>query len=231
MIDGVWHCSNCGCPDPVAIGRRKGPLGDKSQCGACGKSKLASCCTIPNGGLGKYWHQYRKPRAVEYNTSAQFHLDLQRKADSAAKAVKKRAAARAPSGSNSHAPTPQPPLRAVEVQGPKINTSTNASTSSFQQGRANGHDHGSSNSQNTHTSPPAGGDNVQVLRAGGAPTWLVSAIRALMVAYPDDKFILRRINDNWRIKCHDCPGKVNMIFASLGSYFADPLDKVVHSRT
>lgn len=36
MIDGVWHCSNCGCPDSIAIGRRKGPLGDKSQCGACG---------------------------------------------------------------------------------------------------------------------------------------------------------------------------------------------------
>lgn len=36
LIDGVWHCSNCGCPESIAIGRRKGPLGDKSQCGACG---------------------------------------------------------------------------------------------------------------------------------------------------------------------------------------------------
>jgi SWI/SNF-related matrix-associated actin-dependent regulator of chromatin subfamily B protein 1 len=36
MVDGVWHCSNCGCPDDIAIGRRKGPLGDKSQCGECG---------------------------------------------------------------------------------------------------------------------------------------------------------------------------------------------------
>ena len=35
-IDGVWHCSNCGCPESIAIGRRKGPLGDKSQCGTCG---------------------------------------------------------------------------------------------------------------------------------------------------------------------------------------------------
>ena len=41
MIDGVWHCSNCGCPDNIAIGRRKGPLGDKSQCGACGM-----CCVL-----------------------------------------------------------------------------------------------------------------------------------------------------------------------------------------
>lgn len=36
MINGVWHCSNCGCPESIAIGRRKGPLGDKSQCGTCG---------------------------------------------------------------------------------------------------------------------------------------------------------------------------------------------------
>lgn len=35
-IDGIWHCSNCGCPESIAIGRRKGPLGDKSQCGTCG---------------------------------------------------------------------------------------------------------------------------------------------------------------------------------------------------
>ena len=36
MINGIWHCSNCGCPENIAIGRRKGPLGDKSQCGLCG---------------------------------------------------------------------------------------------------------------------------------------------------------------------------------------------------
>lgn len=41
MIDGIWHCSNCGCPDKVAIGRRKGPLGDKSQCGACGMCRVS----------------------------------------------------------------------------------------------------------------------------------------------------------------------------------------------
>jgi SWI/SNF-related matrix-associated actin-dependent regulator of chromatin subfamily B protein 1 len=36
LINGIWHCSNCGCPEDIAIGRRKGPLGDKSQCGTCG---------------------------------------------------------------------------------------------------------------------------------------------------------------------------------------------------
>lgn len=38
MIDGRWHCSNCGCPEEVAVGRRKGPLGDKTMCGDCGTS-------------------------------------------------------------------------------------------------------------------------------------------------------------------------------------------------
>jgi SWI/SNF-related matrix-associated actin-dependent regulator of chromatin subfamily B protein 1 len=36
MINGIWHCSNCGCPESIAVGRRKGPLGNKSQCGTCG---------------------------------------------------------------------------------------------------------------------------------------------------------------------------------------------------
>jgi SWI/SNF-related matrix-associated actin-dependent regulator of chromatin subfamily B member 1 len=41
-INGIWHCSNCGCPESIAVGRRKGPLGDKSQCGTCGKSVIVS---------------------------------------------------------------------------------------------------------------------------------------------------------------------------------------------
>ncbi|KAH8112333.1 hypothetical protein DFH11DRAFT_484764 [Phellopilus nigrolimitatus] len=41
MIDGIWHCSNCGCPDSIAVGRRKGPLGDKSTV-RCMRQILAS---------------------------------------------------------------------------------------------------------------------------------------------------------------------------------------------
>ncbi|CDO68596.1 hypothetical protein BN946_scf184996.g27 [Trametes cinnabarina] len=73
MIDGVWHCSNCGCPESIAIGRRKGPLGDKSQCGTC----------------GKYWHRHRRPRPVVYNSSAEYHLGLIR-AEEQAKSGSKR---------------------------------------------------------------------------------------------------------------------------------------------
>ncbi|KAG6847381.1 hypothetical protein H0H93_008542 [Arthromyces matolae] len=55
MINGVWHCSNCGCPDNIAVGRRKGPLGDKSQCGICETTKLeqASPTKMPLGKDGK----------------------------------------------------------------------------------------------------------------------------------------------------------------------------------
>lgn len=47
-INGVWHCSNCGCPESIAVGRRKGPLGDKSQCGTCGMciSLLLTKCFV-----------------------------------------------------------------------------------------------------------------------------------------------------------------------------------------
>ena len=56
-IDGVWHCSNCGVPEQYAIGRRKGPMGDKSLCGEC----------------GRYLHKMRKNRPVNYTTSVDYH--------------------------------------------------------------------------------------------------------------------------------------------------------------
>jgi SWI/SNF-related matrix-associated actin-dependent regulator of chromatin subfamily B protein 1 len=81
FINGVWHCSNCGCPESIAIGRRKGPLGDKSQCGTCGEwdslflflswndsDWLIDCC------VGKFWHRHRRPRPVEYNPDPEFHM-------------------------------------------------------------------------------------------------------------------------------------------------------------
>ncbi|CAK5281843.1 unnamed protein product, partial [Mycena citricolor] len=76
MIDGIWHCSNCGCPDSIAIGRRKGPLGDKSQCGAC----------------GKYWHRFRRPRPFDYNPSYDYHANLLKKEADQAKRKRRPAA-------------------------------------------------------------------------------------------------------------------------------------------
>ncbi|KAF5352064.1 hypothetical protein D9758_009401 [Tetrapyrgos nigripes] len=76
-IDGVWHCSNCGCPDNIAVGRRKGPLGDKSQCGIC----------------GKYWHRHRRPRPVEYNTDPEFHMNAIKKENEPKSGAKKKTGA------------------------------------------------------------------------------------------------------------------------------------------
>ncbi|RDB23387.1 SWI/SNF chromatin-remodeling complex subunit snf5 [Hypsizygus marmoreus] len=93
MIDGVWHCSNCGCPDSIAIGRRKGPLGDKSQCGVC----------------GKYWHRHRRPRPVEYNPDPDFHNGIKRESElakSTAAAKKKGGAAALRAQSSTLPPTP-----------------------------------------------------------------------------------------------------------------------------
>ncbi|KXN82368.1 SWI/SNF chromatin-remodeling complex subunit SNF5 [Leucoagaricus sp. SymC.cos] len=72
-INGVWHCSNCGCPENIAVGRRKGPLGDKSQCGTC----------------GKFWHRHRRPRPVEYNPDPEYHM----RKDSDSRQGKRKAAA------------------------------------------------------------------------------------------------------------------------------------------
>ncbi len=59
--DGQWHCANCGIPDSLAPGRRKGPRGDKSLCSLC----------------GRFWHRYRKHRPVEYTRDYAHHQTAQ----------------------------------------------------------------------------------------------------------------------------------------------------------
>jgi SWI/SNF-related matrix-associated actin-dependent regulator of chromatin subfamily B protein 1 len=86
FINGVWHCSNCGCPENIAIGRRKGPLGDKSQCGPCGKQLCLyhlMVCEISDGFLstGKFWHRHRRPLPVQYSSDPEFHLNLKRETE------------------------------------------------------------------------------------------------------------------------------------------------------
>ncbi|KAG8767055.1 SWI/SNF chromatin-remodeling complex subunit [Ceratobasidium sp. 428] len=60
MIDGTWHCSNCGYPGSMAVGRRKGPLGQGTMCGECVLARA------------------RKPRPVEYSTSVEYHMNLKK---------------------------------------------------------------------------------------------------------------------------------------------------------
>lgn len=56
--DGRWHCSNCGVPGNMDLTRRKGPLGDKTLCGIC----------------GKYFHRHRKARPVDYTRDVHHHV-------------------------------------------------------------------------------------------------------------------------------------------------------------
>ena len=59
MHHGEWHCSNCGVPGSLMPARRKGPLGEKSLCGPC----------------GKYFHQHRRVPSVTYSRDPA-HLSL-----------------------------------------------------------------------------------------------------------------------------------------------------------
>jgi hypothetical protein len=46
------------------------------------------------------------------------------------------------------------------------------------------------------------------------PMWLWLATRWMKSKYPDDTFFLKRIDGNeWRIKCSDCPGKVDFHYS------------------
>lgn len=135
-IDGVWHCSNCGCPESIAIGRRKGPLGDKSQCGTCGKicqfSQSNAKCLFYF--LGKFWHRHRRPRPVEYNTREDFHRNVKSSADIAKSVAKKKggaAALRAQAASARPSSEPQTPrLKDVEVVPPSDDRLSPVSTAS-----------------------------------------------------------------------------------------------------
>lgn len=58
IIDGKWHCTNCGVPEPIAVGRRKGPAGPNTQCAECGKYFMSN-----KGRL----------RPCEYTTDPAYH--------------------------------------------------------------------------------------------------------------------------------------------------------------
>lgn len=82
MHGGVWHCGNCGVPDYLAAGRRKGPAGEKTLCGPC----------------GKYYHLHRRMMPAEYTRDAEQHLARMRAAGHAPTPPTDAAAHRAQTG-------------------------------------------------------------------------------------------------------------------------------------
>lgn len=72
IIDGKWHCTNCGVPEPIAVGRRKGPAGPNTQCAECGKyfmsnkGRLRPCEYTTDPA----WHQARQLGAMNQGLPA-----------------------------------------------------------------------------------------------------------------------------------------------------------------
>ncbi|KAJ3551105.1 hypothetical protein NM688_g4928 [Phlebia brevispora] len=221
MIDGVWHCSNCGCPESIAIGRRKGPLGDKSQCGTC----------------GKFWHRHRRPRPVQYHADAEYHLNLKREEEQAKLAAsrKKRAHHDAPSSKAATVEPDTPSKPKLEIEAPKLEAQASeqpseatratspasvASSASepplAQTVKMNGAAHSAQSTPATtsnenknsavpappesSTSPQTGNTTPAVSASPIAsvnrtiPDWLKEAMKEMQNKYPDDKFevILRK---------------------------------------
>ncbi|KNE92918.1 hypothetical protein PSTG_13707 [Puccinia striiformis f. sp. tritici PST-78] len=54
MIDGVWNCGNCGCPDQIAIDRWKGLGGKDTLCGECGQNHKYVCLVGSSATLPSY---------------------------------------------------------------------------------------------------------------------------------------------------------------------------------
>ncbi|GAA5832924.1 hypothetical protein JCM11251_000532 [Rhodosporidiobolus azoricus] len=77
IVDGQWFCANCGVPDTLAVGRRKGPTGKDSLCGTC----------------GKFFHRYKRQRPCVYTRDYDTHLRIKAEEDAKKPSRSKKAAA------------------------------------------------------------------------------------------------------------------------------------------
>ncbi|KAK4700649.1 SWI/SNF-related matrix-associated actin-dependent regulator of chromatin subfamily B member 1, partial [Phenoliferia sp. Uapishka_3] len=93
MIDGQWYCANCGVPDALAVGRRKGQSGHNTLCGAC----------------GKYFHRYRRNRPCEYTTDLSTHQRFKEAAVKAAIKAGPTKERKSRKAKLEHAAAPEPP--------------------------------------------------------------------------------------------------------------------------
>lgn len=214
MVHGMWHCSNCGCPDDLAHGKRKGPLGDRTQCSAC----------------SKYWHRHKKPRPVDYILDRAAH-GPDRPSGLLLKTPQRRRV-------NNNVREMSPRVKQDEdmesvhltrvdntVALSPVSSASSMSdppTSNGKASRVNGGVHVPPEIELSPTpahlavSSPTGSGATRSGSSGPwnskAPTWLQGAMTNLQARYPQDRFELIQkkasTDDNWRIKCLDCPGKL-----------------------
>lgn len=178
---------------------------------------------------------------VEWNPSAEFHLNKIRDAELARSMARKKGGAAALRAATANASTPGPgddaehpssphPVDASKggeddrAASPASDDSSDSEPPLAQRiSKVNGSNHASSVPPppvSTSSAPPAASDStsrsVPPPSASSStpapvepPRWLWDATQAMRAKYPDDLFIIKRINGSeWRIKCQDCPGKV-----------------------
>ncbi|BGP12836.1 SWI/SNF chromatin-remodeling complex subunit [Rhodosporidiobolus nylandii] len=231
IVDGQWFCANCGVPERVAVGRRKGPTGKDSLCGLC----------------GKYFHRYKRQRPCTYTRDLDTHLRLRAEEDAKSKGKKRGAEGAAsedvntrPARSNARS---APASRAMSP-GSSIHDGgddSDASSSGSPRKRRTGYygspdtpfvqlDSDDSDEEEsvaegspppTQQSPPQPAAPLPVPPPPAQPSgpqplpWMLAAAAELRARQVDDRFeIIPRPRpadpavQEWRIRCLDCPGKL-----------------------
>jgi len=239
MINGKWHCSACGCPEEIAIGRRKGPLGEKTMCGDC----------------GKFYHRHRRLNdLVEYTTDPEYHL-AKRKGSDELRHLRKRGGV-VPSRLSALAT--DTPTSVVPAESPI--SDDDGSDHDIPRAALIGtgyppfvilnpppSDPDSGNERGLYfpetKEPPArstGPHNLTVSlsllnlltdyalnQQSSTPDWLKEQLETTLNAWPGDNFgVIQRppqagavpgAPPEWRIKCYDCPGMVCLNIVLIAS--------------
>lgn len=190
MFDGVWHCGNCGMPGYLAPGRRKGPAGEKTLCGPC----------------GKYYHRHRRMENVTYTRDPAYH----------AKRLK-RITGHGDWGVDSADLGDAHADDAGDAHGDAAAYSTPGPADDATHGAGDEHDDDPAHGDMSFLGDDSDSDGGDAA-APVAPAWLVQAVEASRRKYPNDCFQIQlrpRMPDmpppaeeEWRIRCADCPGKV-----------------------
>lgn len=214
IIEGHWHCANCGAPESVAKGQRKGPSGPKTLCLAC----------------GTVWATNKKLRAVEYSTDPEVHLALRAQRSGTVERPAKEvdsdyhdepedvedgAGSRSQSGPHeasqpgqpANAPSLEPksaPAKSEEITSPLRHSDKDKQPSPLE---VKPSPSGAGGAQPSKQSSPTPGPV-------DPPEWLTRNLAGLRAQYPHDNFVpIMRGGKNsstpeWRLRCLDCPGKL-----------------------
>lgn len=189
LIDGVWHCPNCGVPETLAGSRRKGPQGSKTLCAKCGvfwsrthRLREAEYTTDPNVHRARRGERFRGAFGSDLPADGKpFNEHLEDEGDGADETTDTAALAGSPSASKSPA-TSAPVRRMSSVS----KASPTASSTAL--------------GPSEHPEPSE----------MTWPYWITRHMSTLRAKYPHDNFepVLRgkRIaKREWRIRCLDCP--------------------------